>query len=706
MTIQSAFSWGAPDSTELLNRRLNGLVPRGIYSGGWLTPVAGTLTAARGPFLAMSYDGMTIFDLASETFTYAANATYYHVILAKYNTLGTPATPIIQEYVLTESVYNAHADKAYMIVFAKVTVPLGATQLLSSYIDYSVRDVIDPMCRFSYRGVVASTGSLPVDTLNRTGDVYLVNNENTLYRWNGSAWVQLVAKGASTLDGAYDDDGSSPGAGRTITADAGAVEIIQTITGSYSQDVANAPLRLRKGENTTVDGDVGIDVIFSKGVESAAALLVRERLVVGTSIQKDEPINVSGSTVTFTRVGVNLQVATKGNTGFLVQLLEVTGGTACNGLYLVDSIPSANSCTLKNLTAGTVSLAPESGVVGNVFFARLVEGGSQSRALYSKLGRNSGNVEFLGEPDGSSGTLAGRTLLWSAGALGRVLDFRRLNSGSVEEVVVMTPDGCLNIKPSSTTQANNCYEGQGSNPDYNVAYFKKTGVSTSGKAVLVAEAANASFGMGPAIIGKGSGYGAGVYGDGWPGPGVEGNSFALKTDNTIIVPVPLTDFSPVEGKWEIWNSIATDGKIGFKTNASAATIVCEFCPPRGSTITQVLVHCKSAVSQTFSGQIAAYKKTTVAPLANPPAITYGSMYDASLVYFPSAGTEALVTLPCNQNNTYWEYANDDGVVAASTEVSSMIIRIYGGTLIPDYLYGVWVKMTTKSVCKYTSYLIP
>ncbi len=46
MAVQIAFVFQSPDSTALLNQRLAGLINKGIYSGGVLTP-AGALTAQR-----------------------------------------------------------------------------------------------------------------------------------------------------------------------------------------------------------------------------------------------------------------------------------------------------------------------------------------------------------------------------------------------------------------------------------------------------------------------------------------------------------------------------------------------------------------------------------------------------------------------------------------------------------------------------------
>ncbi|MDX9750385.1 MAG: tail fiber domain-containing protein [Flavobacteriales bacterium] len=68
--------------------------------------------------------------------------------------------------------------------------------------------------------------------------------------WNGTAWVPVAAAASGTLDQAYDSGGA--GAGRTITADAGAVSVQGTdglhVTGTYGNgatiDLAGAGTRM------------------------------------------------------------------------------------------------------------------------------------------------------------------------------------------------------------------------------------------------------------------------------------------------------------------------------------------------------------------------------------------------------------------------------------------------------------------------------
>ncbi|RKZ29733.1 hypothetical protein DRQ36_07750 [bacterium] len=88
-----------------------------------------------------------------------------------------------------------------------------------------------PSLRLAPQASGAPTGAL--------GGLYCDNTDNKLYYHDGTAWqeVRTGTGGGNTLDGAYDEGGA--GAGRTITADAGAVEINGNNDGAAALDVDN-----------------------------------------------------------------------------------------------------------------------------------------------------------------------------------------------------------------------------------------------------------------------------------------------------------------------------------------------------------------------------------------------------------------------------------------------------------------------------------
>jgi len=183
MTLSAVFRWKNADSTVDMNSRLQTLVPRGIFDGGAVSAAAG-LTVNVTAFKAVSYDGMLVRDDAVQTIGVVANQTNYVVVRAKYVS-GT--TPTVAWEVLSQAAYNTDPEKNYLIVFAVITVPSGATSVASSYISTLERDTVDPMGRSYYRGntVFASLPAHPPEQ-NRDGDFYFVNDRETFYWWNSS----------------------------------------------------------------------------------------------------------------------------------------------------------------------------------------------------------------------------------------------------------------------------------------------------------------------------------------------------------------------------------------------------------------------------------------------------------------------------------------------------------------------------------------
>lgn len=192
MALKASFVWQNPDSTADLNDRTRQLVQRGVYFGGNVVPGTG-LTVVLSPFIAMSFDGMTVTESASQILTVTDGQVNVVVTRARYNPFGTPATPTLIHQVLEESAYNADAEKDYLIVHTKVDIPALAVSVAAGDIDFTEADHVDPVDRKIFRGDVANAAALPTPTspTNRTGDFYYVTADNTFYVWDGSAWNAL-----------------------------------------------------------------------------------------------------------------------------------------------------------------------------------------------------------------------------------------------------------------------------------------------------------------------------------------------------------------------------------------------------------------------------------------------------------------------------------------------------------------------------------
>ena len=199
MTLAASFYWKHPDSTSSLNNRLYRLANKGIFYGGTVSPGTG-LTVTVSPFMALSYDGMTVVDDETQTLAVVAGQTNYVVVRAKYNAYGSPATPTLSWEVLEQSVYNADPEKDYLIVFCVVTLASGSVSVSNSDISLLDRNEIDQIDRSFIRGNIASSSSLPPNTpkQNRVGDIYFVQADETFYWWDGASWTPFTTGSYNT----------------------------------------------------------------------------------------------------------------------------------------------------------------------------------------------------------------------------------------------------------------------------------------------------------------------------------------------------------------------------------------------------------------------------------------------------------------------------------------------------------------------------
>ena len=212
MTLEAYLSWNCLDKTLYWNERLRSRSNRGIFNGGLVTPVAGQLKIDVGDdlFAAVSYDGMIVRDdagvasrlnVSSDPFV---TTVLWVVCYAKYLMLYDP---IIQYQVLTDADYSAHPEQDYCIVLARLNIPAAAIEVSAADIDYTVRDVVDPAGRHTFRGAVATFASLPTatPTHNRDGDVYMVVDVGTIFRWDvtTTSWISLGGSSASAGEGIF-----------------------------------------------------------------------------------------------------------------------------------------------------------------------------------------------------------------------------------------------------------------------------------------------------------------------------------------------------------------------------------------------------------------------------------------------------------------------------------------------------------------------
>lgn len=174
----------------------------------------------------------------------------------------------------------------------------------------------------------------------------------------------LSGGGGHTLQNAY--TGSVLVDGPNILASDGAIDITQLTTADYSEDIANAALRITKDANksapdgTIKDRESGIDLKMR--YESGGGFMHRVNLldVSGNSFllaQEDIVIDANGDRIRLTRVGVDLTFPGV-NAGLRqnLDMVEISGSTLGNdGLYTIGIVVDSDELDLR--TYGTFSIA-------------------------------------------------------------------------------------------------------------------------------------------------------------------------------------------------------------------------------------------------------------------------------------------------------------------------------------------------------------
>src|SRR5579885_2764514 len=192
MPLRPLLVYKNADSTQDLNDSKKGFLGKGIYSGGAVDLVPGQLQVTISPFIASGFDGMMVReDVDTHTFTVTANQTQRIVLRAVYVSGGPPT---LDMEVISEANFATDPQQQYLITFCQLVIPLGASQVLSSYINLNVRDDIDPTQRLTWRSPVATSASLPlpptVDT--RVGDVRVTVDTFRTWIYTGANGWQIV----------------------------------------------------------------------------------------------------------------------------------------------------------------------------------------------------------------------------------------------------------------------------------------------------------------------------------------------------------------------------------------------------------------------------------------------------------------------------------------------------------------------------------
>ena len=200
----------------------------------------------------------------------------------------------------------------------------------------------------------------------------IVAGSPNVYSTVGQPILQIIS-----LDRAYDGL-PGPGAGRFIYADAGAVEVV---TPAGAGDWHNAQLRLNRIGSTDYF-QLCLETLTNDPSAIPMALL---EIFSAALVQAVEVASVSGDTITFSRVGIDLRNSSTALNKATHVVWIATGAAA--GVYTIDSLPTSSTCVVRGMQTGaSPGWAPEAGVAVSFLQPRMVMANPSPCADTSALG--------------------------------------------------------------------------------------------------------------------------------------------------------------------------------------------------------------------------------------------------------------------------------------------------------------------------------
>jgi len=155
------------DSTENINARLAGLIPKGIVKGGLVVPEPASLQvrikgdgASPFIFLAFAADGMVVRERNEEhVVSVEAGITSVIALRAKY--VASLGGTIARFEVIPLGSFQSDPDPDSLVRLCSVSPPAGATAVLAEHINMGYRDGIEGFTRRIVREVVGTKEDLP-----------------------------------------------------------------------------------------------------------------------------------------------------------------------------------------------------------------------------------------------------------------------------------------------------------------------------------------------------------------------------------------------------------------------------------------------------------------------------------------------------------------------------------------------------------------
>lgn len=183
MSLETLLNFRSADSTEYINARLSGLIPKGVVKGGVVVPEPASLQVrVRGdgvsPFILLAFaaDGMVIREMSEEhVLPVTAGITSVLCLRAKY--VAAINGTVARFEMIPLGSYQTDADPDSIIRLCSISPPAGVTAVLTEHINMGYRDSIEGFSRKIVRGVVDTKEDLPaVSGFPATAEVNFLKN--------------------------------------------------------------------------------------------------------------------------------------------------------------------------------------------------------------------------------------------------------------------------------------------------------------------------------------------------------------------------------------------------------------------------------------------------------------------------------------------------------------------------------------------------
>jgi len=364
VTIRTLMKFRNLDLTKDINDRYTGLFIPGVFDGGDVVPITGQLSVEIvAPWKLISYDGMVVEETSDNS--YLDIPAGYTTVIAVKAVYQENDVPIINVVALELSAFNQLTDTEYYVIFAYVVVPSDAITILSSYIQYSARNIVDKLGRSPLRGVLSNASELPDATYNIAGDIYIIGDNvgdtPNIYGWNGFSWIIMTDAATVTANLAVHRanlfTNEKHATDKEKLALIGTSQYIMGTTGlnpgtppsGTNPFVDNADKRIpTQNENNALGGSDGAPADSNRYIteEYPWAIPTEKSTIAPASISLTGNLTITSPTIT----GVS-------SVSGLVANMIVTG-TGIPPNTVIVSIPTSSTITLSNPASSTIPSSP------------------------------------------------------------------------------------------------------------------------------------------------------------------------------------------------------------------------------------------------------------------------------------------------------------------------------------------------------------